>query len=427
MYHLLMVDDEPKVRWRVQHMVDGFELDWDCTSAGHGGEALDILEDGGIDLVVTDIRMPTMDGLAFLEELRGRGNRTLVAMLSAHTDFAYARQALRLGALDYLVKPLDAPDLRNVLLRAAQILAVEVPGSQGRDQEGANGDLLRVRLLMELLEGHLPIHDWHARAGALGIDAVAGRVVSVGYEQEAHDAVNQWVEGLQRLIAHDQAVLSIVWDRTQLSLVLLARSNAGPPGSSTTGLTSSPAARAICACPVEGAQVGAGSVCAIDQLRSSYLESLRDLHEHAGPGSGRPHASCSSRPAGAVSASAQHAVEQACAWLATHYAQTVTLADIARAVHFHPKYLCAIFPAVTGRSFGEYLAAVRVERAKSMLVESYMPCHAIAEAVGYQNERCLAQAFRRLAGITPTEYRQAHAARADLLVASGEPIEDARS
>jgi two-component system response regulator YesN len=418
MYHLLIVDDEPKVRWRVQHMVDGFDLGWDCTSAGDGAEALEILEGGGMDLVVTDIRMPTMDGLVFLEELRGRGSSTLVVILSAHMDFAYARQAMRLGALDYLVKPIDSSDLRNVLLRVAQVQALEAPGGNGRSQQEANGDLLRVRLLTELLEGRLPPHDWHARAQALGMDAVAGRVASFSYEATAHDAVDLWLEELHRLVTREQALQVIVWDRTHISVVLLSRNSGGLHGVGPAAPTPTPVDQSLAACSIPDVQVGVGTVNVIDQIRYSYLESLRDLYEHTLPG-GRPQGSHALRPVGVVSASAQHAVEQACAWLTTHYAHTVTLGDIARAVHFHPKYLCAIFPSVTGHSFTEYLAAIRIERAKSLLTESRMPCHAIAESVGYQNERCLAQAFRRLVGITPTEYRQAHGLQMELLVADG--------
>jgi two-component system response regulator YesN len=68
-----------------------------------------------------------------------------------------------------------------------------------------------------------------------------------------------------------------------------------------------------------------------------------------------------------------------------------------------------MFPLVVGYSFGEYLAVTRIGHAKTLLAETYLHCHAIALQVGYLNERCFSQAFRRRTGLSPTEYRRANA------------------
>ncbi len=174
MYRLLIVDDESKVRWRVQHMVRGFDLAWDSIAVVDGAQALGALGEADADLVLTDIRMPIMDGLAFLGELRARGNDAPVVMLSAHADFALARQAMRLGALDYLAKPLDPAELRGVLLRAGQIkdLATCAGRKAARD---ADGDAVRVRLMTELLEGRLSSGDLSLRLAAAQFGDEPGR------------------------------------------------------------------------------------------------------------------------------------------------------------------------------------------------------------------------------------------------------------
>ena len=110
-----------------------------------------------------------------------------------------------------------------------------------------------------------------------------------------------------------------------------------------------------------------------------------------------------------ASVTVQRAVQQACAWIDGHYDQPLTLDNVAREVHFHPKYLCTMFPLVVGYSFGEYLAVTRLSHAKTLLLETSLPCHVIAMRVGYLNERCFSQAFRRRAGVSPTEYRRGNA------------------
>jgi len=172
-------------------------------------------------------------------------------------------------------------------------------------------------------------------------------------------------------------------------------------------------------CPLPGGRVGLGGLYPIEEARASYLESVRRLSEcESGPDDGG-HSSNNDNHhrrhlahtrTGTVSIAAQHAVGQACAWIAAHYAQPLTLSEVAREVYLHPKYLCTVFPLVTGYSFGDYVANARIERAKTLLVETHAPCHLIAEQVGYHNERSFAQAFRRQVGLTPSDYRHTRTA-----------------
>ncbi len=86
-------------------------------------EALEQLDKERFDLIVTDIRMPFIDGLELLRELRRRGIQTPVILVSAYGEFEYAREGLVLGAFDYIVKPFCEEQLNAVLSRAAQSLS----------------------------------------------------------------------------------------------------------------------------------------------------------------------------------------------------------------------------------------------------------------------------------------------------------------
>ena len=407
MRRLLVVDDEPKTRWRVQHMVRGFDLAWHSIAASSAQEALEVLTAGEVDLILTDIRMPGIDGLALLEELRRRGDPALVALLSAYADFAYARQALRNGALDYLMKPLDPAELRGLLLKADERLALEGTEEPGNAPRAGNSKSLRTRLLTELLEGSLPAKDWRARAGVLGMASLSARVISISCPSAAQETLMRYIQDKLDHAGDKLAPLVIAWERGRVSLIVLARRAPGAVTEVCEDAKDCEVVGALRRCPVSDLRVGVGGFYRAEEARASYLESMCRLHEQTGV-SDRVDQRAGIRPAQSVSVAAQCAIQEACAWVAIHYAQPITLTDLAGVVHLHPKYLSTVFPLVTGCGFGDYLSNVRIEQAKGLLLDRRLSCQTIAEQVGYQNERCFAQAFRRCAGVTPTEYRQAH-------------------
>ncbi|NBD27814.1 response regulator [Paenibacillus glycinis] len=119
MYKVLLVDDEPFAIQGLQLMVDwekrGFRVAAVCDN---GEEALRHIRSDPPDLVVTDIRMPVLDGLQLIEETRRSGNRTtLFVIASGYDDFDYARRAIRLGVSHFLTKPVMGEEADEVLVR----------------------------------------------------------------------------------------------------------------------------------------------------------------------------------------------------------------------------------------------------------------------------------------------------------------------
>ncbi|OUM95788.1 MAG: hypothetical protein A9Z00_14405 [Thermobacillus sp. ZCTH02-B1] len=124
--NVLIVDDEPIVCKGLRETVPWDEWGVRIVGEAHDGEeALEMLTRHDVDLVLSDIRMPRMDGLELSREVSGRYPGKRIVMLSGYDDFEYARQALRLGVKDYLLKPVDIGELMFVIRNIRRELAEE--------------------------------------------------------------------------------------------------------------------------------------------------------------------------------------------------------------------------------------------------------------------------------------------------------------
>lgn len=135
MYEILFVDDDESIGF----IISKFNL-WKNSrfiikkQARNGKEALEILEKETFDLIITDIRMPIVDGLELIKSIRDNGDKTAVILSSTYSDFEYAKEGLQLGAVDYIVKPLSEEDLSKALQRVENIfLEREMENKKGKE------------------------------------------------------------------------------------------------------------------------------------------------------------------------------------------------------------------------------------------------------------------------------------------------------
>ncbi len=119
MARILVADDEPGLR---EFITDALELDGHViVPAPDGRAAAKLLDERGFDLVITDLKMPGLDGMAILRKVRAEQPETEVIVMTAHGTVDNAVEAMKLGAFEYLQKPLSGPDeLRLLVARAAE-------------------------------------------------------------------------------------------------------------------------------------------------------------------------------------------------------------------------------------------------------------------------------------------------------------------
>src|SRR5271157_1946117 len=110
---VLIVDDEPSIRLMFHTVLQS--AGYDAVEAGDGPSALARLHESSPDVVLLDLKMPGMDGMETLRQMRDRGDDTTVVIVTAHGSIADAVAAMKLGAVDFLTKPVTPDGLRRVV------------------------------------------------------------------------------------------------------------------------------------------------------------------------------------------------------------------------------------------------------------------------------------------------------------------------
>ncbi|WP_100405268.1 response regulator transcription factor [Bacillus solitudinis] len=123
MYSVVIADDERWVRASLKKIVERTDLPFEVVfEASHGLEALDYIKDHQVDLVITDIHMPVMDGLQLARSLHEHKYKIDIIIVSGHDEFQYAQQAVKLGVRDYLLKPVMVEDMHACLEKMKEVL-----------------------------------------------------------------------------------------------------------------------------------------------------------------------------------------------------------------------------------------------------------------------------------------------------------------
>lgn len=117
-YTILVMDDEPLIRRGISHLLDLNELNIErIIEASNGEEALFLLEKHSVQIILSDINTPKMDGLEFSKIVREKYPDILIALITGYDYLDYAISALKIGVDDYLLKPVSKADISKLLLK----------------------------------------------------------------------------------------------------------------------------------------------------------------------------------------------------------------------------------------------------------------------------------------------------------------------
>ncbi|MGM0881373.1 MAG: response regulator transcription factor [Bacillota bacterium] len=136
MYRAMIVDDEIGVRESLKAKINWNSLGFQVVAeAANGQEALSCMQQHKLDVVITDIQMPVMNGVQFFNECSSRYLNTKIIVLSGYSDFEYTKAAIKAGIVDYLIKPVARKELHELLVRIKEELDREKEEEIKRSKE----------------------------------------------------------------------------------------------------------------------------------------------------------------------------------------------------------------------------------------------------------------------------------------------------
>lgn len=412
MTKVFLVDDEIAIRESLRNSFPWEEKGYQLVGEAPDGEmALPMIRDLDVDIVLTDIRMPFMDGMKLCEEIQRTMPWVERVILSGYDDFEYARRAIGLGVSQYLLKPVTAKELETVL-------------------DSVRGKLEEKRRERDRLA---EISARTVNQNAFLRDKLLESLFTDEGDPEDDEAVVRQMRELgANLVARCYAVLDIYISAE--GTVRTARRNALTTLAEMSGGTvfvcsGAKGARALVLGDhpedvEERAYSFANSAIHLpemeheDQLLISIGDTVEDFHDIRGSMRSARHLrhlamADGTASRGIISQGGRNggygdgAVAKARRYLDEHFSNpNLMLQDAANEVHLSQSHLSTIFAQETGMTFTQYLTSLRIEKAKELLRTTELRSFQISEEVGYNDAHYFSYMFKRSVGMTPGEYRR---------------------
>ncbi len=340
----LIVDDDVFVRKCLIQKLPWLELDFSqVLEASNGAEALEIALREKTDLVITDVKMPLMGGMELAKRLNQAMVDISIMLLSEHSAFELAQQAIKCGVYDYILKPLTAERLEEICGKTRQAMD-EL--SMRRYYTALKIDSSSIE---EIVREHLESGDAQALADTF-------RYIAVG-------SIHHY--DLKRF---GLTFLSELFDQ----------------------------AREATFAKDEMAELRKASLTAYSQLKK--VEDLLAFVQETCP---KCMALCATGPA----ISTPHARKMV-KYIDTHYMDPdLSVAQVSEWMHLSPIYTGALFKKCEGKSIVSYIHEVRIEQAKKLLQDPNVSVKEVSIRVGYITPDYFTRLFNKMVGMAPSKYR----------------------
>jgi two-component system response regulator YesN len=511
--NVLVVDDEPMIREGLVACIPWGDIGLAVAGAASGAkEALERVALGGIDIVLTDIRMPEADGLELIGHIVQDYPEIVCAILTAHGEFEYAQRAMRLGVEDFVMKIGGEAELIASLKRIAE-------KARGRKERGLEIDKLRseselgrIAGRLEALRTLLDAGSEEARRGALrilreaGQEILEGTPVLVCFAQYAILPSNPGVYPIEdislpdvRIIVFqhskqiraaiafggmDEASIDSIVARLDSPELLGIGIGGRKPTFGGVHESAAEASAALASClfdlsgkvcrfdrlqrlpddrtlavwpsgiaaaavlghidralaEVDAAVAGYRGKISPERMRQAGMELISDLYRlvrafpsvpiaevEADLAAARRTASeaqnvavltaalkgavedVASRSAAAYCNPAERAVAAVKLIVAERFSEDLSVEGLAHETGISPNYLSALFKKLEGTALTEFIQHARIEEAKSLLGDSsQFKVYEVAEIVGFKDPLYFSKVFRRIVGMNPQTFRDAH-------------------
>ncbi|MFB5675440.1 response regulator [Paenibacillus terreus] len=414
MVSALLVDDERPVLDNLESILPWHDMGIKVSgTAGNGMDALRLAEQDKPDLILCDIRMPVMDGLTFIAELRERGIDSEILLLTGYQEFEYAKTALKHGVREYITKPIDYGMLEDVLKSlAAEITLRKQKESELQARNKEIGFWVKRNRIREVLTGEA----WSTPSPPISLAEEEGESYALFVAEACmyFEQTRQW--GVERKREWNKQMSeqleAIVQTRFVNPFVFQVREGEwciAVEDVLQTEPLSEPAVLQEIAEQFSGISAGTGMEGRLlahpGPLQILDLAAVYHASRHVQPPPGERLCLLNGDEYGGGRKNADDAIETAKQYIAAHLGSDLSVEELADYTGISGSYFCHLFKARCGMTFLEYVTRERLAAAKALLAGTSYSISTICSAVGYRERRYFTKVFHKHFGLTPSEYR----------------------
>lgn len=370
---ILIAEDEKYVREKVTKNIDWHSHDFLPFEASDGKEALSILETENIDILVTDILMPHMDGIELAKKAKEINEYVRVIVISGHAEFELAQASIRLGVDDYILKPFRSERLLEVVKSTRQRLEIE--------RRKANAYLLQDDIARHLSGEQMgDVFNWLAnpdffihQSKALNCSRL-GQVLKLGTTDELNSEIAYLHRAIDQLHLDKKSGYILLNNVVQTTLETVQE---------------------------VGFELEQGIDLMTKHLPRSFDGDVEDLKRWVRDFLLDVNTLINSRQQETI----EKRIGEMKDYVAKNYRTGVTLSSLAQQLNVSSSYLSKLFYEYVGENFSDYVNKIKAQKAKELLKATDKRIYEIADYLGFNDAYYFSSWFKRIVGCSPTEYR----------------------
>lgn len=414
-YRLLIVDDERLDREGLYRQLkwSDFGIEW-VETAKSGKEALSKQKWFKADIIYTDVKMPGMNGIEMAKKIKEFGAEPIIIFVSGYDDFGFVKSAINLGAVEYVLKPVQTGELTEVTKKAVERLEIrkkeETERSNLKNLVDLSRPIVKNQILTDYLKGEIDNKEYGVYEENLKMNfdqyKVAAGVIELSVSQSRTGSREDTsvIKHIDKKLAEwKEEFCETVFIKYSLTKKVLFYIGSGE------SLCLREEALASCRKIIEWVKTETGieAVFAVSEevmgsgnIRLSFLQGEKQLAKKMAAEADKISVE------NETDSLTGRVIEQVEEYVAENYMNEISLKQIAKELFYSPNHLGLIIKKNMGCGFGEYLTRYRMKRAAEFLTSPRYRVSDVARLSGYKSTNAFTIKFKEFYKVSPMQYRQ---------------------
>ena len=397
MWKLLIADDEPKIRRGLRKIVDWNSHDVHVIGDAEDGEvALDLIERLEPDIILLDINMPFLNGLNLLEKMNNLNMNFIIIIISGYDEFSYAQKALEYNVFDYVLKPVSRENIEKIVIKALNKLKIiEEKNNYGKwvtKQLNENMEQLKINFFLEWFENKINEEEvtkqlkyfnikFEKKLGIMIIKIIDKLNLDLKNNKWNDKLIEYAIGNMIKDIFKETETIVVFSDSRKNIIVLIDNIDIERLSKINVEIEEAINNYLKFNVIIEQRNITNG----ILQVKQDYLKLIEIIK---------------------IKNNFSPMVLYTINYIQANYYNNLNINHISEKLEVTSSYLSKILKKETGLSFIDFLTNTRIEKATQIMKDQSVKIYDVAELVGYSNQHYFCRAFKKIMGVSPTEYKR---------------------